>query len=225
MRILLAEDEIELANPLRAILNHSGYDTDIAPNGEAALEMLCTVSYDVIILDIMMPKLDGLEVLRRIREAGNRTPVIILTAKSETDDKVLGLDAGADDYITKPFSSKELLARIRAITRRESTATPTILTIGNTTLDTKTYRISAKDGTLVLANKEFQIIFELMSSGDKILAQNTLLGKIWDDADTDQNVLWVYISYVRKKLEKIGSNAVIKSHRNAGYSLVVEDDS
>ncbi len=225
MRLLLAEDEIELANPLCAILRHSGYDTDMANDGEAALEMLRCGSYDAVILDIMMPKLDGLEVLRKMRKEGNRTPVIFLTAKSETDDKVLGLDTGADDYITKPFSSKELLARIRAITRRELTVESATITVGNTTLDTKAYKISAPRGTLVLANKEFQIIYELMRTGEKIISQGALLEKIWDDTDTDQNVLWVYISYVRKKLEKIGSNAVIKSHRNAGYSLVVEDDS
>lgn len=228
MRLLLAEDELELANALVAILKHSGYEADAVHDGISALERLESCAYDAVILDIMMPKLNGLEVLRTMRNGGNRTPVIILTAKSETDDKVAGLDAGADDYLSKPFSSKELLARIRAITRREPVehAQSTELTLGNTTLDTATYRISGPLDSLILANKEFRIIQELMNSGDKILAQKELLEKIWgDDVDTDQNVLWVYISYIRKKLEKIGSNTVIKAHRNAGYSLVVEDDS
>ena len=228
MRLLLAEDELELANALVAILKHSGYAADAVHDGVAALEKLTTSTYDAVILDIMMPKLDGLEVLRAIRSRGDRTPVIILTAKSETDDKVAGLDAGADDYLAKPFSSKELLARIRAITRREAAepAKAQLLSLGNTTLDTDTYRITAPLGQAVLANKEFRILQELMTSGDKILAQKELLEKIWgDDAGTDQNVLWVYISYIRKKLEGIGSNTVIKAHRNAGYSVVVEDDS
>ena len=228
MRLLLAEDELELSNALVAILGHSGYTAEAVYDGEAALERLQASTYDAVILDIMMPKLNGLEVLRTIREAGNRTPVIILTAKSETDDKVAGLDAGADDYLSKPFSSKELLARIRAITRREPSepSRSATLSLGNTTLNTETYKLTAPSGSAVLPNKEFRIMQELMNSGDKILAQKELLDKIWgDDASTDQNVLWVYISYIRKKLENIGSNTVIKAHRNAGYSLVIENDS
>ena len=226
MRLLLAEDEIELANALSAILSHSGYTTDVAFDGEEALANLSKNTYDAVILDLMMPKIDGLSVLRTMRSGGNRTPVIILTAKSETDDKVSGLDAGADDYLTKPFASKELLARIRAITRRETADTSDILTVGNTTLDLATYRLCAPSGSLTLTNKEFKIMRELMSSGERILSQGTLFEKIWgDEADADQNVLWVYISYVRKKLEKIGSDAIIKAHRNAGYSLVTNYDS
>lgn len=226
MRLLLAEDELELSNALCAILSHGGYVTDAVGDGLAALEQLSKNTYDAVVLDIMMPKLDGIEVLKFMRSRGDRTPVIILTAKSETDDKVNGLDAGADDYLTKPFSAKELLARLRAITRREPTQKSPVLTLGNTTLDLATYKISAPGGSFILANKEFRIMQELMSSGDKILPQGTLLEKIWgDDGDGDQNVLWVYISYIRKKLEKIGSDNVIKAHRNAGYSLVISNDS
>lgn len=219
MRLLLAEDEIELANALSAILKHSGYDTDVANDGEEALQKINSSDYSAIILDVMMPKLDGLGVLSAMRSGGNSTPVIILTAKSELDDKVAGLDAGADDYLTKPFAAKELLARIRALTRRElgikSSAT---LSFGNTTLDLEAYRLSAPLGEITLINKEFRILEALMRSGGKILPQAELMQKIWDDA-ADQNVLWVYISYIRKKLEKIGSNTLIKAHRNAGYSL------
>lgn len=225
MRLLLAEDEIELANAIGAILSHSGYVTDTVHDGLAALDHLSQNTYDAVVLDIMMPKLDGIEVLKFMRARGDRTPVIILTAKSEIDDKVNGLDAGADDYLTKPFSAKELLARLRAITRREPTQKSPVLTLGNTTLELATYKISAPGGSFILANKEFRIMQELMSSGDRILPQSTLLEKIWgDEGDNDQNVLWVYISYIRKKLEKIGSNTVIKAHRNAGYSLVVNHD-
>lgn len=222
MRLLLAEDEIELANALSAILKHNGYDTDVANDGALALEKATVSDYDAVILDVMMPKLDGLEVLSKMRSAGNSTPVIILTAKSELDDKVAGLDAGADDYLTKPFAAKELLARIRAVTRRDKEMKGTsLLSFGNTTLNLETYRISASLGEITLINKEFQIFEALMRSAGKILPQSELMKKIWDDS-ADQNVLWVYISYIRKKLEKIGSNTLIKAHRNAGYSLETE---
>jgi DNA-binding response OmpR family regulator len=221
MRLLLAEDEIELANALAAILTHSGYETDTANDGEEALKRLSECTYDALVLDVMMPKLDGLEVLRRMRAAKNATPVIILTAKSELDDKVEGLDAGADDYLTKPFAAKELLARIRAVTRRERAEAPArTLALGNTELGLDTYRLRGPLGELVLTNKEFKIMEALLRSRDRILPQSEILEKIWDGEETDPGVLWVYISYIRKKLDKIGSDAIIKAHRNAGYSLV-----
>ena len=226
MRLLLAEDEIELANALAAILSHSGYEVDTANDGEAALSRLTEGSYDAVVLDVMMPKLSGIEVLTQIRAVGNRTPVMILTAKSELDDKVLGLDAGADDYLTKPFAAKELLARLRAITRRDAAKAdaPTAeLKHGNTTLGLDTYKLSAPLGEFVLTNKEFKILEALMRSADKILPQSELIEKIWDMDGTDPGVLWVHISYIRKKLEKIGSNTIIKAHRNAGYSLVLDN--
>ena len=226
MRLLLAEDEIELANALSAILTHAGYEVTAVHDGEAALLALGASMYEAVVLDVMMPKVDGLEVLRKMRESGNSTPVLILTAKSELDDKVAGLDAGADDYLTKPFAAKELLARLRAITRREArteSGKQNEITVGNTTLGLETYRLSAPLGEVVLANKEFRIMEALMRSKDKILPQTELLEKIWDAGDTDPNVLWVYVSYIRRKLDKIGSNALIKSHRNTGYSLVTQD--
>ena len=224
MRLLLAEDEIELSKALSAILEHSGYEVVAVTDGEAAFNRLTAEKFDAVVLDIMMPKLNGIEVLRRARALGNSTPVIILTAKSELDDKVEGLDAGADDYLTKPFAAKELLARLRAITRREGRDTAeqrNEITLGNTTLGIDTYRLSAPGGELILTNKEFKILEALMRSQDKLLAQGELLEKIWDADDTYPNVLWVYISYIRKKLEGIGSNMIIKSHRNAGYSLYI----
>lgn len=226
MRLLLAEDEIELANALSAILKHSGYEVDAVHDGEAALTRLFQAEYDAVVLDIMMPKADGLEVLGKMRAANNNTPVIILTAKSELDDKVAGLDAGADDYLTKPFAAKELLARLRAITRREKPTEQncSVLTLGNTSLNTDTYRLFTPLGEMTLPNKEFKILEALMRSKDKILPQSELIEKIWDGGDTDPGVLWVFISYVRKKLEKLGSNTIIRAHRNAGYSLDIAKD-
>ena len=212
MRLLLAEDEIELSKALSAILEHSGYEVVAVTDGEAAFNRLTAEKFDAVVLDIMMPKLNGIEVLRRARALGNSTPVIILTAKSELDDKVEGLDAGADDYLTKPFAAKELLARLRAITRREGRDTAeqrNEITLGNTTLGIDTYRLSAPGGELILTNKEFKILEALMRSQDKLLAQGELLEKIWAADD------------IRKKLEGIGSNIIIKSHRNSGYSLYI----
>lgn len=220
MRLLLAEDEIELANALATILKHNNYSIDLVYNGRDALERLSASSYDGIILDVMMPYVDGITVLRTLREAGNRTPVLILTAKSETDDKVEGLDAGADDYLSKPFATKELLARLRAITRRSGDAMSASLSFGNTTLDTSTFRLSTPSGEVMLANKEFQMMQMLMTDPEKLVSVEHFMDKIWgEDTETEQNVVWVYVSYLRKKLSSIGSNAIIKAHRNAGYSL------
>lgn len=224
MRILLAEDEVDLARALMAILKHNNYSVDVVHNGRDALDCLKSDVYDGVILDIMMPEVDGLTVLKRIRTAGNRVPVIILTAKTETDDKVAGLDAGADDYLSKPFSSKELLARLRAITRRGGEGTAANLTFGNTTLNTLTFMISGPLGEVMLTNKEFQMIQSLMMNPKNIISVEKFMEKIWgEDSETEQNVVWVYVSYLRRKLASIGSNAIIKAHRNAGYSLESDD--
>ena len=224
MRILLAEDEVELANALSVILKKNNYSIDVCYDGETALSMLTSHPYDAAVLDIMMPKIDGLTVLRRIREQGNRLPVLILTAKSETDDKVLGLDLGADDYVTKPFSTKELLARLRAITRRGTDSTDAIMSYGNTTLDLNTFKLIGPLGEILLANKEFQILQLLLMHPSNVVSVETLMDKIWGgECDTEQNVVWVYISYIRKKLQSIGSNNIIKAHRNAGYSLAINE--
>ena len=224
MRLLLAEDEVELANALSVILKKSNYSVDVFYDGEAALSALNTHPYDAAILDIMMPKMDGLTVLRKIREQGSCLPVLILTAKSETDDKVFGLDLGADDYLTKPFSTKELLARIRAITRRGTDSTDSLLTYGNTSLDTNTFKLKGPLGEVVLVNKEFQILQLLMIRPQNVVSIETLMDKIWGgESDTEQNVVWVYISYIRRKLQTIGSDNIIKAHRNAGYSLAVNE--
>lgn len=220
MRLLLAEDERELSNALVAILKHNNYSVDAVYNGEEALEYLEAENYDGVILDIMMPKIDGLTVLKKIREKGNSIPVLMLTAKSEIDDKVVGLDCGADDYLTKPFATKELLARIRAMTRRKTDMTHSILSFGNITLDRTTFELKSQQGYFRLANKEFQMLEMLMVNPNQPISTERFMEKIWGyDSDAEINVVWVYISYLRKKLTAIGANVHIKAYRNMGYSL------
>lgn len=220
MRILLAEDEKELSRALVAILKHNNYSVDAVYNGQDALDYIDTGLYDGIVLDIMMPKVDGITVLKTIRKQGNSVPVILLTAKSEIDDRVLGLDSGADDYLTKPFSTKELLARIRAMTRRKTETTDSVLTFGNIRLDRTTFELSSSVNTIKLANKEFQMLEMLMTTPCKIISNEVFMEKIWGyDSDTELSVVWVYISYLRKKLASLNADIQIKATRNRGYSL------
>lgn len=220
MRLLLAEDEKALSKALTAILERNNYSVDAVYDGQSALEYLETDNYDGVILDIMMPKIDGLTVLRKVREKGNLIPILLLTAKSEVDDKVEGLDAGANDYLTKPFHSKELLARIRAITRTQAAQTTSKLTFGNVTLDQATFELSTAKGSFRLANKEFQMLELMMSNPHQLISSERFLEKIWGyDSDTEINVVWVYISYLRKKLTALHADIQIKATRNAGYSL------
>ena len=220
MRLLLVEDEKALSKALTAILERNNYSVDAVYDGQSALEYLETDNYDGVILDIMMPKVDGLTVLRKVREKGNLIPILLLTAKSEVDDKVEGLDAGANDYLTKPFHSKELLARIRAITRTQAAHTTSKLTFGNVTLDQATFELSTAKGSFRLANKEFQMLELMMSNPHQLISSERFLEKIWGyDSDTEINVVWVYISYLRKKLTALNADIQIKATRNAGYSL------
>lgn len=220
MRILLAEDEKELAKALAVILRHNNYSVDVVHNGEDALCYLENADYDGAILDIMMPKLDGMSVLRKIREDGNGIPVLILTAKSEIDDRVDGLDAGADDYMTKPFAMKELLARVRAMLRRRTDSVETILSFGDITLDLSSYILSCNDKKVRLTNKEYQMLEMLINADGGIISVDRFMDKIWGyDSETEQNVVWVYVSYLRRKLEGLGSSVIIEAHRNLGYSL------
>ena len=220
MRLLLAEDEVELAKALAVILRHNNYSVDTVHNGEDALCYLENGDYDGAILDIMMPKLDGLSVLKRIREQGNGIPVLILTAKSEIDDRVQGLDAGADDYLTKPFAMKELLARVRAMLRRRTESVDTRLTFGAITLELSTSMLCCLDEKVRLTNKEFQMLEMLITADGGIISVDKFMDKIWGyDSETEQNVVWVYVSYLRRKLVGLGSSVRIESHRNLGYSL------
>lgn len=221
MRLLLAEDERELSNALVTILKHNNYSVDAVYNGLDALDYLSAENYDGAILDIMMPGLDGISVLQRIRRNGNPIPVLLLTAKSEIDDRVVGLDAGADDYLPKPFATKELLARIRAMTRRRTEVTDNILSLGNIKLDRNNYELSGKQGSFRLANKEFQILEMLMANPGQLIPTERFMERIWGyDTDVEINVVWVYISYLRKKLAAVGANVIIKAARNLGYSIV-----
>lgn len=225
MRILLCEDEKALSEALSVILRHHNYSVDQVYDGLEALEYLEASNYDVVILDVMMPKLDGVEVLRKLRAKGNDIPVLMLTAKSQVEDKILGLDSGADDYLTKPFDSSELLARLRAVTRRVSTALQSVLTLGNTELDTASYVLSTEKSSITLTNKEFQMMEYFLLNAGNVISAETFMEKIWGyDSETEINVVWVYISYLRKKLASLGSNLKIKVSRNIGYSLVVDNN-
>ena len=220
MRLLLAEDERALSKALATILERSNYSVDTVYDGEAALEYLAADNYDGVILDIMMPKKDGITVLKELRSQGSKIPVLILTAKSEVDDKVLGLDSGANDYLTKPFHSRELLARIRAMTRAQSSQTSSVLQMGNITLDQRTYELSSPTGSFRLANREFQILELLMQNPGNLISAERLMEKIWGyDSETEISVVWVYISYLRKKLSALGANIEIRATRNVGYCL------
>ena len=220
MRLLLAEDEKSLSRAVTVLLRKSNYEVDSVYDGEEALAYLSSGNYDGAILDIMMPKVDGIEVLRQLRGRGSRLPVLLLTAKAEVDDKVLGLDSGANDYLTKPFASQELLARIRAMTREQTAQTTSQLPVGNVTLDRATFELSTPSGSLRLANKEFQMLELLMCNPRNLISTERFLEKIWGyDNEAEINVVWVYISYLRKKLAALHSNVQIKARRNVGYSL------
>lgn len=219
MRLLLAEDERSLSKAIIKILEKNNYTADAVYNGMDALSYLESGNYDAAILDIMMPEMNGITVLKELRARGNGIPIIILTAKSEIDDRVLGLDSGANDYLTKPFDTRELLARIRAMTRTR-TAADSKMSFGNITLDRATFELSSPSGNFRLANKEFQIMEILMSNPRRLISTERLMERIWGyDSDAEINVVWVYISYLRKKLGALCANIQIRATRNAGYSL------
>lgn len=199
VRVLLAEDEKSLSRALVALLEKNNYSVDAVYDGEEALSYLEAGNYDVLVLDIMMPKMDGLTVLRRLREKGNSVPVLMLTAKSEVSDKVLGLDMGANDYLTKPFSTQELMARIRAVTRSQTGQTTSRLSFGNIVLDQTTFELSSPVGSFRLANKEYQVMELLMRNPRQLIPTERFLERIWGyDSEVELNVVWVYISYLRK---------------------------
>ena len=220
MRLLLAEDEKSLSKAVKAILEKNNYSVDAVYDGVEALEYLDVGNYDALILDIMMPRMDGITALKKIREKGNTIPVLMLTAKAEIDDKVLGLDSGANDYLTKPFDTKELLARIRAMTRNQAGHTDSVLRVGNITLDRASYELSSPTGSYKLANKEYQMLEMMMSNPKQLISTEHFMEKIWGyDSKAEINVVWVYISYLRRKLDALDADIQIKATRNAGYSL------
>lgn len=222
MRLLYAEDEKSLARAVSTILVKNNYAVDLVYDGESALDYLETGNYDGAILDVMMPKLDGFEVLRRMRARGDSTPVLLLTARSGIDDRVSGLDSGANDYLTKPFDMKELLARIRAMTRVLSVQADKTISFGSVTLDCASYDLSGPGGSCKLAGKEFQMMEMLMRDPRKMVSTETFMDRIWGyDSECDLNIVWVYISTLRKKLKGIDADIEIKAQRGVGYYLEV----
>ena len=219
MRILLADDEVSLAKALVHILEKHNFSAEAVYNGEDALAYLESGCYDAAILDVMMPKMDGIQVLKKIREKGITIPVLMLTAKSEIEDKVEGLDSGANDYRTKPFDTRELLARLRAMTRSGQVA-DTRLSYGNITLDRANFTLSSPTGNFRLANKEFQMMELFMANPQNLMSTERLMEKVWGyETNSEINVVWVYISYLRKKLTSLKADVQIKSYRNSGYAL------
>ena len=222
MRLLYAEDEKSLARAVSTILIKNNYSVDVVGDGEAALDYLATENYDGAILDVMMPKLDGFEVLRRMRRRGDSTPVLLLTARAEIDDRVAGLDSGANDYLTKPFDMKELLARIRAMTRVLSVQPDKTISFGSVTLDCASYELAGPDGRCKLAGKEFQMMEMLMRNPRKLISTETFMDRIWGfDSEAELNIVWVYISTLRKKLKSVDADIEIKAQRGLGYYLEV----
>ena len=222
MRLLFAEDEKSLSKAVTAILKNNNYSVDTVFDGQEALDYLETENYDGVILDVMMPKVDGFTVLKKMRASGNKTPVLMLTAKSDIEYRVLGLDSGANDYLTKPFATQELLARIRAMTRSASTQSDSKMTIGNITLDSVSYELIGPGGNFKLSNKEYQMLEMLLKNPRKVISADLFMDRIWGfDSDSELNVVWVYISYLRKKLSSIQSNVQIKAKRGVGYYLEV----
>lgn len=220
MRILIIEDETALAEALTEILKQNGYLSDAVFSGTDGLEYIRTGIYDLILLDIMLPGMDGLSVLRTARKEKIYTPVILLTARSELSDIVSGLDAGSDDYLPKPFSSSELLARIRAVSRRRGQYLEDILDFAGLSLDKSSMELSSGTNSIRLSLKEYQLMELFLRNPRQILSKNLIISKIWGlDADADYNNVEVYISFLRQKLQALNSRAVLRTNRGAGYSL------
>ena len=224
MRILLAEDERSMSRALVAILTKNNYSVDAVYDGEEALRYLKTGDYDAAVLDIMMPKLDGIEVLKAIRKEGNLIPIIMLTAKSQIEDKIEGLDSGANDYLTKPFDAQELLARIRAMTRVSTVQADSVLKFGNISLDRTTSELKGPAGAVKLSGKEYQMLELLMLNPGVLISADRFMDKIWGiDSDADISVVWTFLSYLRKKLVSLDADVQIKASRGQGYSLELKE--
>ncbi len=220
MRILIAEDEAAIAKALKALLERNKYAVDMVHNGTDALAYILEVQYDALILDIMMPGMDGVSVLREARAKGIATPALFLTAKAEIEDRVVGLDAGADDYLPKPFATAEFLARVRALTRRRGDCMPAQLTLGNVTLDTGSYALGVGEGQERLGNKEYQLMELFLRSPKQVFSTELLMEKVWGlDSEAEMDVVWTYIGFLRKKLKLLGANIEIKTIRGVGYTL------
>ena len=224
MRVLIADDEREMTQALEAILKHEHYSVDIVYDGQAALDYGLAETYDCLVLDIMMPKLNGLQVLERLRENNISTPILLLTAKGQVEDRIEGLNCGADDYLPKPFDVGEFIARVRALTRRNGVFTPHILTVGNISLNRSTFELSRDEMAVRLGNKEFQMMELLMRQQGRFISTEQFMERIWGyESESEINVVWAYISYLRRKLSALGANVKITASRGRGYMLEVEE--
>ena len=222
MRVLVVEDERDLNRILTKTLSKAGYSVDGCLNGEEMADHLLGAEYDAILMDVMMPGKDGFTLVSELRAKGVDTPILFLTARDSVADRVAGLDLGADDYLVKPFDFDELLARIRAMTRSQTTQATSRLTFGNITLDQTTFELSSPSSSVRLTNKEFQMMELLMRNPRQRISSERFLERIWGyDSDVELNVVWVYLSYLRKKLAALQANVQIKAFRNAGYALEV----
>lgn len=220
MRILVADDEKEMAMVLQALLSREHYSVDVVYDGQDALDYGLAENYDCLVLDIMMPKLDGIQVLQKLRERGVTTPVLLLTAKGQVEDRIAGLDSGADDYLLKPFHNGELMARVRALTRRGKDYTPNVLSAGNITLDRASFTLTCGSASLRLSSKEFQVLELLLCRQGRPISTEEFMDRIWGyDSEAEINVVWAYLSYLRRKLETVGANVRITARRGQGYVL------
>ena len=220
MRILIAEDEVTIARALKVMLEKNKYAVDVVHNGNDALDYIQAAAYDALVLDIMMPGKDGIEVLKAVRAVGNTTPTLFLTAKAEVADRVAGLDAGADDYLPKPFAASEFLARVRALTRRSSSYASSTLCFGNTTLNRGQYLLKTSLGEVRLNNKEYQLMELFFRHPRQVFSSEHLMEKVWGlDSEADMDVVWTYIGFLRRKLRQIGAGLEIRTIRGAGYAL------
>ena len=224
MRVLIAEDEAATAKALKLLLEKAMFSVDIVNDGREAWNYIQNGSYEVIVLDIMMPEMDGLEVLELIRKNGMSTPVLLLTAKAEIEDRVAGLEAGADDYLPKPFATMELIARIKALGRRSANYNDASISVGNVILDGNRFEMRAGNENVKLTNKEFQLMELFMLHPGHVFSTDHLMEKIWGcGSDSGIDVVWTHIGFVRKKLRQQGADIEIKTMRGAGYALEVAD--
>lgn len=220
MRLLIAEDEPDLAEVLCAFFEKNRFSVDTVNDGFSAYEYASSGEYDAIVLDVMMPKMNGVDVLRRLREEGIKTPVMMLTAKAQKDDRITGFNAGADDYLPKPFEPDELICRVRAMLRRGGGYTPDILTFGDVSLDTSSGMMTGSGGSVRLSGREFQLMEMFMRSPGVVFSADRIMEKIWGwDSDAEINVVWVHMSNLRKKLRSIGSEVTVHASRGLGYML------
>ena len=220
MRILIADDEVSITRALKVILEKNKFSVDTVFNGTDALDYITNTNYDAAVLDIMMPGMSGLDVLTKARAAGIKTPVMLLTAKSEVEDRVKGLDCGADDYLPKPFATSEFLARVRALTRRSESYTHSLISVGNLQLDCSRFMLCCGNETVSLSNKEYQLMELFMRNPHHVFSSERIMELIWGyEAEAEIDVIWTNISFLRKKLKQIGSEMELKTIRGAGYSL------